>query len=121
MFLEQCQCHCLCHCLDCFALRTTDVHLGSNRNVHLRTFASQTEILRSREAPSQTASLAVAGVAVAALTASGRKALNIKPQLVALSAFENELGVQAPVGFLAFQQYLLHIHIYIISDIVNVA
>ena len=55
------------------------------------------------EAPSQAASLAVAGVAVAALTASGRKALNIKPQLVTLSAFENELGVQAPVGFLALQ------------------
>ena len=55
-------------------------------------------------APSSTASLAVAGVAVAALTASGRKALtsSIKPQLVALSAFENELGVQAPVGLLGW-------------------
>eukprot|EP00913_Durusdinium_trenchii_P007772 g7297.t1 len=51
-------------------------------------------------APSQTASLAVAGVALAALTAGGRKAFGgIKPQLVALNAFENELGVQAPVGF----------------------
>eukprot|EP00913_Durusdinium_trenchii_P022386 g21030.t1 len=52
-------------------------------------------------ASSRTASLAVAGAAFAALTASGRKALgsSIKPQLVSLSAFENELGVQAPVGF----------------------
>ncbi|CAK9099960.1 unnamed protein product [Durusdinium trenchii] len=41
----------------------------------------------------------MAGVAVAALTASGRKAFGVKTQLVALSAFENELGVQAPVGF----------------------
>ena len=38
-----------------------------------------------------------------------------------LRAFENELGVQAPVGLLAFQQYLLHIYILIISYIVNVA
>ncbi|CAK9020328.1 unnamed protein product, partial [Durusdinium trenchii] len=52
-------------------------------------------------AASRTASLAVAGTAFAALTASGRKAFgsSIKPQLVTLSAFENELGVQAPVGF----------------------
>ena len=42
----------------------------------------------------------MAGVAVAALTASGRKAFGVKTQLVALSAFENELGVQAPVGLL---------------------
>lgn len=43
----------------------------------------------------------MAGVALAALTAGGRKAFGgIKPQLVALNAFENELGVQAPVGLL---------------------
>ncbi|CAK9046300.1 unnamed protein product, partial [Durusdinium trenchii] len=51
-------------------------------------------------ASNKTASLAVAGAAVAALTATGRKALgSIKPQLVTLNAFENELGVQEPVGF----------------------
>eukprot|EP00435_Cladocopium_sp_Y103_P063504 s642_g25.t1 len=51
-------------------------------------------------ASSKTASLAVAGAAMAALTAGGRKAfVNVKPQLVTMMAFENELGVQAPVGF----------------------
>ena len=60
-------------------------------------------VLSGEAAPSKsTASLAVAGVAVAALSVSGRKAIgSIKTkQLVALSAFENELGVQAPVGSL---------------------
>ncbi|CAK9091890.1 unnamed protein product [Durusdinium trenchii] len=69
---------------------------------HLRAVAgrSQWYNLALKAASSKTASLAVAGVAVAALTASGRKAFgNIKPQLVTLNAFENELGVQAPVGF----------------------
>ena len=42
---------------------------------------------------SQTASLAVAGAAVAGLAASGRKVIgNVKPQLVTMMAFENELG-----------------------------
>eukprot|EP00435_Cladocopium_sp_Y103_P060012 s94_g21.t1 len=51
-------------------------------------------------ASSKTTSLALAGVAMAALAAGGRKALvNVKPHLVTMTAFENELGVQAPVGF----------------------
>eukprot|EP00435_Cladocopium_sp_Y103_P073058 s395_g42.t1 len=55
---------------------------------------------RVEAAHSQTASLAIAATAVAALTAGGRKALgNVKPTRVNLTAFENELGVQAPVGF----------------------
>ncbi|CAK9099696.1 Caroteno-chlorophyll a-c-binding protein (Fragment), partial [Durusdinium trenchii] len=70
----------------------------SNLRATASTAAGSTPSLEA--APGKTASLAVAGVAVAALTASGRKALgSIKPQLVTLSAFENELGVQAPVGF----------------------
>ncbi|CAJ1427298.1 unnamed protein product [Effrenium voratum] len=48
---------------------------------------------------SSVAGLAVAGVAVAGCF--GRRAIttSAKHQLVALTAFENELGVQAPVGF----------------------
>eukprot|EP00913_Durusdinium_trenchii_P001716 g1587.t1 len=69
---------------------------------HLRasTTASAASTPCLQAASSKTASLAVAGAAFAALTASGRKALgSVKPQLVTLSAFENELGVQEPVGF----------------------
>eukprot|EP00434_Breviolum_minutum_P041836 symbB.v1.2.037219.t1/scaffold5435.1/size40275/2 len=68
---------------------------------HLRASTASASVARGQAAQSsQTASLAVAGAAVAALTASGRKVLgNVKPQLVTMLAFENELGVQAPVGF----------------------
>ncbi|CAJ1435819.1 unnamed protein product [Effrenium voratum] len=48
---------------------------------------------------SSVASMAVASAAVATCFASRKAAANAKHQLVALSAFENELGVQAPVGF----------------------
>eukprot|EP00438_Fugacium_kawagutii_P030864 Skav215438 [mRNA] locus=scaffold745:298483:311347:- [translate_table: standard] len=49
---------------------------------------------------SQTACLAMTGAAVAALSTAGRKVLgNVKPHMVTMMAFENELGVQAPVGF----------------------
>ncbi|CAL1136411.1 unnamed protein product [Cladocopium goreaui] len=69
---------------------------------NLRATASNAPAAPRVEAPasSKTASLAVAGVAMAALAAGGRKALvNVKPHLVTMTAFENELGVQAPVGF----------------------
>ncbi|CAJ1461529.1 unnamed protein product [Effrenium voratum] len=48
---------------------------------------------------SSVASVAVASAAVATCFASRKATPNAKHQLVALSAFENELGVQAPVGF----------------------
>ena len=54
---------------------------------HLRATASSAAATPSVQAPSQAAALAVAGVAVAALTASGRKALSIKPQLACLCHF----------------------------------
>ncbi|CAJ1386343.1 unnamed protein product [Effrenium voratum] len=43
--------------------------------------------------------MAVAGTAIAAFASRKASAANRKHQLVALTAFENELGVQAPVGF----------------------
>ncbi|CAJ1418310.1 unnamed protein product [Effrenium voratum] len=43
--------------------------------------------------------MAVAGTAIAAFASRKASAANAKHQLVALTAFENELGVQAPVGF----------------------
>ncbi|CAJ1400326.1 unnamed protein product [Effrenium voratum] len=43
--------------------------------------------------------MAVAGTAIAAFASRKASAANVKQQLVALTAFENELGVQAPVGF----------------------
>ncbi|CAJ1400333.1 unnamed protein product [Effrenium voratum] len=43
--------------------------------------------------------MAVAGTAIAAFASRKASAANGKHQLVALTAFENELGVQAPVGF----------------------
>eukprot|EP00435_Cladocopium_sp_Y103_P073387 s129_g43.t1 len=51
--------------------------------------------------PSVLPSTAAVALCGAALAACGRKAtpLNTKSELVALCAFENELGVQAPVGF----------------------
>eukprot|EP00913_Durusdinium_trenchii_P013320 g12502.t1 len=72
---------------------------------HLRATAAPSAVSTPsvEAASSKTASLAVAGVAVAALTASGRKAFgNIKPQLVTLNAFENELGYLSPSAGLKF-------------------
>ncbi|CAJ1446286.1 unnamed protein product [Effrenium voratum] len=43
--------------------------------------------------------IAVAGTAIATFASRKASAANAKHQLVALTAFENELGVQAPVGF----------------------
>ncbi|CAJ1377182.1 unnamed protein product [Effrenium voratum] len=48
---------------------------------------------------SSVTSMAIASAAVATCFASRKATANSKHQLVALSAFENELGVQAPVGF----------------------
>ena len=78
-----------------------------------QTFNPWAPVLSGEAAPSKsTASLAVAGVAVAALSVSGRKAIgSIKTkQLVALSAVENELGVQAPVGSLCWIRFWIDQH-----------
>ncbi|CAK9098032.1 unnamed protein product, partial [Durusdinium trenchii] len=62
---------------------------------HLRATASSAAATPSVQAPSQAAALAVAGVAVAALTASGRKALSIKPQLVPAAGWGQILAYMA--------------------------
>ncbi|CAK9057270.1 Caroteno-chlorophyll a-c-binding protein (Fragment), partial [Durusdinium trenchii] len=64
---------------------------------NLRASASAPSQASSRA--SQTASWALAGVAVAATGRRAAALVGVKPRLVTLNAFENELGVQAPVGF----------------------
>eukprot|EP00437_Effrenium_voratum_P007011 CAMPEP_0181426476 /NCGR_PEP_ID=MMETSP1110-20121109/15682_1 /TAXON_ID=174948 /ORGANISM="Symbiodinium sp., Strain CCMP421" /LENGTH=129 /DNA_ID=CAMNT_0023549671 /DNA_START=86 /DNA_END=472 /DNA_ORIENTATION=+ len=72
----------------------------TSRTGHLRaTASSATATSPQASAPeANVACLAVAGVA-ATCFASRKASSNSRHQLVALTAFENELGVQAPVGF----------------------
>ncbi|CAJ1399578.1 unnamed protein product [Effrenium voratum] len=75
------------------------VSTGPSRTGHLRATATAA----SSPAPGQAhnvAGLAVASAAAATCFASRKaSATSARHQLVTLSAFENELGVQAPVGF----------------------
>ena len=74
---------------------------GSSANLRATAASNASAAPRlEASASTKTVSLAMAGAAMAALTAGGRKALvTVKPQLVTMMAFENELGVQAHVGF----------------------
>eukprot|EP00437_Effrenium_voratum_P004258 CAMPEP_0181428700 /NCGR_PEP_ID=MMETSP1110-20121109/16816_1 /TAXON_ID=174948 /ORGANISM="Symbiodinium sp., Strain CCMP421" /LENGTH=122 /DNA_ID=CAMNT_0023551939 /DNA_START=99 /DNA_END=464 /DNA_ORIENTATION=+ len=78
------------------------VSTGPSRTGHLR--ATATAASASSPAPGleahNVAGLAVASAAAATCFASRKaSATSARHQLVTLSAFENELGVQAPVGF----------------------
>ncbi|CAJ1393454.1 unnamed protein product [Effrenium voratum] len=76
----------------------TFVSTGSTRTGNLRATASTASASAPAAPEANVAGLAVASVAVATCFAS-RKAGTSTRQLVTLTAFENELGVQAPVGF----------------------